>query len=262
MSGSVTPLTERADRVAAAIKLQRPAERRRAARFLAEGPNLVEAALRRGLVSEVFVTEDAAQRFGSLLADTPTYVVTDKAAKALSDTVTPVGLIAVCATPQISLERVLAAGPKLVAVAVETSDPGNAGTLIRLADAMGADALVLAGNSVDPYNPKCLRSSAGSIFSVPVVQAADTVALISDLGDAELVVMATTLEGEASLDTTKLDVPTAWLFGSEAHGLPADIAAAADVRVQIPMKGSAESLNVAAAAAICLYKSSRAQLSP
>ncbi|MCV7430294.1 RNA methyltransferase [Mycolicibacterium bacteremicum] len=254
------PLTERADRVAAAIKLQRPAERRRAARFLAEGPNLVESALRRGLVSEVFVTADAEQRFRSLLGDTPTYLVTDKAAKALSDTVTPVGLVAVCRIPEVTLAEVLQQ-PRLVAVAVETSDPGNAGTLIRLADAMGADALILAGNSVDPYNAKCLRSSAGSIFSVPVLSAPDTGEMITQLVHAELVVMATTLDGERSLADLDLAVPTAWLFGSEAHGLPAEVAAAADVRVTIPMAGGAESLNVAAAAAICLYQSSRAHSS-
>ncbi len=213
--------------------------------------------MRRGVVSEVFVTEDALTRFDSLIAGAPVHVVTDKAAKALSDTVTPVGLIAVCDIPEVELADVLD-GPKLVAVAVETSDPGNAGTLIRLADAMGADALILAGDSVDPYNPKCLRSSAGSIFSVPVVSVGDTRALIADLVSAGLVVMATTLDGEASLATIDLNVPTAWLFGSEAHGLPAEIAAAADVRVQIPMTGTAESLNVAAAAAICLYQSAQA----
>lgn len=170
---------------------------------------------------------------------------------------TPVGLVAVCRTPSVTLDEVLAS-PRLVAVGVDTSDPGNAGTLIRLADAMGADAFILAGNSVDPYNAKCLRSSAGSIFSVPVIEAPDTLALISRLADAELVVMASTLDGEKTLDSMNLDVPTAWLFGSEAHGLSAEVAAAADVRVTIPMAGGAESLNVAAAAAICLYQSAAA----
>jgi RNA methyltransferase, TrmH family len=185
------------------------------------------------------------------------YEITERASKALSDTVTPVGLVAVCRIPEVSLADVLES-PKLVAVAVETSDPGNAGTLIRLADAMGADAFILAGDGVDPYNAKCLRASAGSIFSVPVVSAPDAVTLISELVFAELVVMATTLDGELSLDDVDLDVPTAWLFGSEAHGLPADVAEAADARVRIPMGGGAESLNVAAAAAICLYESARA----
>jgi len=218
--------------------------------------------LRRGLVEELFVTAEAAARFGTLIDGAPVYSVTDKAAKALSDTVTPVGLIAVCRQPQIALSDVLDRAPQLVAVAVETADPGNAGTLIRIADAMGADAMILAGNSVDPYNPKCLRSSAGSIFSIPVFEVPDTTALIADLVYAELVVMASTLDGEKSLDELDLDVPTAWLFGSEAHGLSPEVAAAADVRVTIPMAGGAESLNVAAAAAICLYQSARARRQP
>ncbi|MGY1990776.1 TrmH family RNA methyltransferase [Mycolicibacterium fortuitum] len=244
--------------MAAAIKLQRHIGRRRAARFLAEGPNLVEAALRRGLVSEVFATEAALDRFASLLTDAPVQVVTERAAKALSDTVTPVGLVAVCRMPEVSLDEVLAGAPRLVAVAVETSEPGNAGTLIRLADAMGADAMILAGNSVDPFNGKCLRSSAGSIFGLPVVQAPDVDALMAALRAAGLQVLATTLDGETSLPDVDLTAPTAWLFGSEAHGLSPEIAAAADARVTIPMRGSAESLNVAAAAAICLYASAHA----
>lgn len=213
--------------------------------------------MRRGLVDEVFVTEAAAERFGDLLVDAPVQPVTERAAKALSDTVTPVGLVAVCRMPEASLADVLSA-PRLVAVAVDTADPGNAGTLIRLADAMGADALVLAGEGVDPYNAKCLRASAGSIFGVPVLEMADTAALVDALKAAGLRVLATTLDGETSLDDADLSVPTGWLFGPEAHGLSDDVAALADARVRIPMVGSAESLNVAAAAAICLYQSSRA----
>lgn len=214
--------------------------------------------MRRGLVSEVFATEAALDRFGSLLDGAPVQLVTDRAAKVLSDTVTPVGLVAVCRLPETSLDDVLASAPRLVAVAVETSEPGNAGTLIRLADAMGADAVILAGNSVDPYNGKCLRSSAGSIFALPVVQAPDTYELLAGLRSAGLQVLATTLDGETPLPTADLTKPTAWLFGSEAHGLAADVAAAADARVRIPMRGSAESLNVAAAASICLYESAQA----
>lgn len=247
----------------AAAKLHRHVGRRRAARFLAEGPNLVEAALRRGLVSEVFATEEALDRFGALLADAPVHVVTERAAKALSETVTPVGLVAVCTTPQTSLTDVLAASPRLIAVAVEMSEPGNAGTLIRIADAMGADAVVFAGHSVDPYNGKCLRASTGSIFALPVVTEDDAAAAVSRLADAGLAVLATTVDGETPLDSPDLESdlagPTAWLFGPEAHGLPARLAASATRRVRIPMPGSAESLNVAAAAAICLYQSARAQ---
>jgi len=253
-------LTERSATVAAAVKLHRHVGRRRAKRFLAEGPNLVGAAAARGLVREVFVTESAAERHASLLDSRqwPVHLVTDRAAKALSDTVTPVGLVAVCEMPATHLEDVLAGSPRLLAVAVEIGEPGNAGTLIRIADAMGAAAVVLAGHSVDPYNGKCLRASAGSIFTVPVVVASEVDEAVIALRAAGLQLLATTVDGETPLDQANLSAPTAWLFGPEAHGLPADIAAAADHRVHIPMAGGAESLNVAAAAAICLYQSARA----
>ena len=244
--------------MAAAIKLHRHVGRRRAARFLAEGPNLVEAAMRRNLVIEVFVTEAALSRFGPILADVPVHVVTDRAAKALSDTVTPVGLVAVCDVPSTSLADVLADQPRLVAVAADISEPGNAGTLIRIADAMGADAVVVAGNSVDPFNGKCLRASAGSIFAVPVVSEADAGGAVSALRSAGLQVLATTVDGEVSLDDADLSAPIAWLFGPESRGLSAELAALAARRVRIPMSGGAESLNVAAAAAICLYQSAKA----
>ncbi|MEZ0052938.1 TrmH family RNA methyltransferase [Mycobacterium sp. MAA66] len=245
--------------MSAAAKLQRHVGRKRAGRFLAEGPNLVEAALRRGLVSEVFATSSAAERFSELLVDAPVTLITERAAKALSDTVTPVGLVAVCTLPEVSLDSVLAAGPRLLAVAVGMSEPGNAGTLIRTADAMGADAVVFTGDSVDPYNGKCLRSSAGSVFSLPVVVDSDAAAVVSAIRDSGVEVLATALDASVDVRGADLSARTAWLFGPEAHGLPTDVAALASQRVNIPMRGSAESLNVAAAAAICLYESSRAQ---
>jgi RNA methyltransferase, TrmH family len=230
-----------------------------------EGPNLIQAALRRGSVVDIYVTESAAQRFGDLLArlDAPVHPITDRAAKALSDTVTPVGLVGVCELTQPSLTAVLAGQPELLAVAVGISEPGNAGTLIRIADAMGADAVVLAGHAVDPYNGKCLRASAGSIFTIPVLAAPDPSAALDALTAAGMQVLATTVDGEVNLDEAVplLTAPTAWLFGPEAHGLPADVAARATRRVRIPMRGGAESLNVAAAAAICLYQSARAHRS-
>lgn len=251
-------LTERSARVVAAVKLHRHIARRRAKRFLAEGPNLVEAASARGLVRDVFVTESAARRYAALLSaqGAPVHLVTERAARALSDTVTPTGLVAVCEPPEVDLKDVLAGAPRLIAVAVEISEPGNAGTLIRVADAMGASAVILGGHSVDPFNGKCLRASAGSIFSIPVVVAPDVG--VAALHAAGLQVLAATPTGEVSLDDADLAAPTAWLFGAESQGLPVDIAGAADHRVRIPMRGGAESLNVAAAAAICLYQSARA----
>lgn len=255
-------LTERSARVAAAVKLHRHVVRRRASQFLAEGQNLVEAASARGLIREVFVTELAAQRHAALLAaqQCPVHVVTDRAAKALSDTVTPAGLVAVCDMPATGLQQALAGSPRLVAVAVEIGEPGNAGTLIRLADAMGAAAVILAGHSVDPYNGKCLRASAGSIFSVPVVAVPDVDAVLDAVRAAGLQALATTVDGGTRLDEADelLSRPTAWLFGPESRGLPEEITDQADHRVRIPMSGGAESLNVAAAAAICLYQSAQA----
>ena len=182
----MTPLSERSSRVVDAVKLQRRTERTTAGRFLAEGPNLVEAAARCGLVEAVFATEDAAVRYRPLLAGLPVHPVTDRAMKALSETVTPAGLVAVCRLPGSRLDDVLAEHPALIVVAVDVSDPGNAGTLIRLADAMGAAAVVFAGDAVDPYNGKCVRASAGSIFTVPVCSEPDTAALIGRLRDCLL----------------------------------------------------------------------------
>ena len=255
-------LTERSATVAAAVKLHRHVGRVRAQRFLAEGPNLVVAASASGLVRDIFVTEAAAARHEPLLSEqkAPIHLVTERAAKVLSDTVTPAGLVAVCDMPETLLPDVLADSPRLVAVAVEIGEPGNAGTLIRIADAMGAAAVILAGHSVDPYNGKCLRASEGSIFSVPVVVEDDANAAVAALRAAGLQILASTLDGERALDESEglLDRPTAWLFGPESHGLSAEIADQADQRVRIPMSGGAESLNVAAAAAICLYQSARA----
>jgi RNA methyltransferase, TrmH family len=245
--------------VVAATKLLRHVGRSRAGQFLAEGPNLVESAIAGGRVTEVFATEEAAARYAGILGDAPLHLVTERAAKALSDTVTPVGLVAVCRLPDAALDDVLAAAPQLLAVAVGISEPGNAGTLIRIADAMGAAAVVLAGHSVDPYNGKCLRASAGSVFHLPVIVDSDAVVAVSALRSAGMRVLATTLDNAIDLADADLTAPTAWLFGPEAQGLPAEVAALADERVRIEMPGAAESLNVAAAAAICLYQSTRAQ---
>jgi TrmH family RNA methyltransferase len=242
-----------------AVKLHRPAARRRAGLFLAEGPNLVEAALRSGAVERVFATEAATERFAGLLVDAPVRLVTERAAKALSDTVTPVGLVAECRSIAAQWSRVAADSPRFVVVAVDVSEPGNAGTLIRVADAMGADAVVLADNSVDPFNGKSLRASAGSVFNVPVVPAGDAAVVAENFTARGGAVLATTLDGELSLDDADpvLAGPCAWIFGNEAHGLDSATAALATHRINIPMRGGAESLNLASAASICLYATAR-----
>ncbi|MCM0679025.1 RNA methyltransferase, partial [Micromonospora phytophila] len=157
----------------------------------------------------------------------------------------------------------LAGAPRLMAVLAEILDPGNAGTVLRTADAAGAGAVVFAGDAVDPYNGKCVRASAGSLFHVDVVRAPDPLDVVAALRAAGLTVLATTGYGDSDLDdladSGRLAAPTAWLFGSEAHGLPEQLTEAADARVRVPLHGRAESLNLAAAAAVCLYASARAQ---
>ncbi|WP_254549013.1 TrmH family RNA methyltransferase [Catellatospora tritici] len=254
--------TQRTPRVVSAVKLLRRRDRDKAGRFLAEGPQAVREALAAGAVRELFVTESGRTRHRDLLRGEPFSVVTDEAMDALADTVVPQGVVAVCDLLDVALDAALAKRPKLVAVAVEIRDPGNAGTVLRTADAAGADAVVFAGDAVDPYNPKCVRSSAGSLFHLDVVRAPDAAATLAALRGAGLRTLATSGYGAADLDDLiddgSLAAPTAWLFGSEAHGLPDDLRDAADAAVRVPIHGRAESLNLAAAAAICLYASARA----
>ena len=198
------------------------------------------------------------------MADVRITLVSDRVAASLSDTVTPQGVVAVVREAAVTLDEVLGRGPRLLAVLVDASDPGNAGTVIRTADAAGADAVVLVGDSVDPHNPKSVRASAGSLFHLPVLRLPDPIAVIAALRRAGLAVIATTVDAAVEeLDSAtvqrRLVEPVAWLFGNEAHGLRDDIAAVADVRIRIPIYGAAESLNLAAAAAVCLYATARVQ---
>ncbi len=248
-------------RLVAARRLTRRAARREAGRFLAEGAQAVREALAADAVLECFATASAMQRHPGLTADASE--ISEKDAAALSETVTPQGLVAVCRLTPAPLETALT-GARLVAALIEPNDPGNLGTVLRTADAAGADAVMVCGG-VDPYNGKAVRASAGSLFHVPLVET-DAVALIAAARTAGCAVLATTggsLDGvehlDALADAGLLGAPTVWLFGSEAHGLPGDVLAAADRRVRVPIYGRAESLNLAAAAAVCLYASARAQ---
>ncbi len=258
------PLTERSARIVAARKLTRRAGRDAAGLFLAEGRQAVAEALADPAgVREVFVTEAAAGAHADLLSTTsvPVRPVTEKAAAGLSETVTPQGLVAVCALRDVPADAVVARPPQLSVALAELADPGNAGTVLRTADACGAGAVVFGSGSADPYGGKAVRSSAGSLFHVDVVRGAPLEQLLPALRDAGVTVLAADGRGEAALDelTTELAGPVLWLFGNEARGVPAGLAALADARVRIPMRGRAESLNLAAAAAMCLYATQLAQ---
>jgi TrmH family RNA methyltransferase len=255
--------------VLAARRLAKRTFRERERRFLVEGPQAVrEAVAEPGIVDEIFVTADAAPRHSELVraaqtAGAAVYLASGEVIRSLADTVTPQGIVAICRYVDVSLATVLAADPRLVAVLAKVRDPGNAGTIIRAADAAGADAIVFTDGSVDPYNPKCVRATAGSMFHLPVVAGITAAEATSALRDAGLRVVAADGHGSQDLDAAhdagELATPTAWVFGNEAWGLPPDTLALADAVVRIPIYGRAESLNLAAAAAICLYASAGSQ---
>ncbi|WP_415856924.1 TrmH family RNA methyltransferase, partial [Sinomonas sp. G460-2] len=219
-------------------------------------------------------------------------IATDDVLAAMADTVSPQGILAVCRQLDVTLAEVLSRGPRLVAVLCRVQDPGNAGTILRAADSAGADAVVFTEGSVDPYNPKTVRSTAGSLFHVPFVIGADPAELAHQLRGAGVGVLAADGYGPVDLDALQdesaarrlgggaqgetapegrssgegeaapsyvLEAPTAWLFGNEAQGLSDAELALADARVAVPLYGEAESLNVGTAATVCLYASARAQ---
>lgn len=210
-----------------------------------------------GCVVEVFATTDASvpDLAGT---DVEVTLVDDRAMAALSDSVTPAGVVAVCRFLDVPLDQALA-GARLVAVCADVRDPGNAGNVVRTADAAGADAVVLAGEAVDLHNPKTIRASVGSAFHLPVAVVPDATAAVATVREAGLTVLAADGAGETDLFDAGdvLAGPTAWLFGNEAWGLTPELAELADHRVRIPIAGRAESLNLATAAALCLFESAR-----
>ena len=245
-------------RVASAVRLKKRAFRERDRRFLVEGAQAVREALGVGVALEVLfhtvpghpLVEEATR------TGVPTLHVSDEVMDRLTSTVTPQGLVAVVpfvdvALPDVDVER------GCLAILHAVRDPGNAGTVLRSADAAGADGVVVAGPSVDVYNPKTVRASAGSVFHLPVVRGAPTEAAVGRARELGAEVLAMDGRGEHDLFELDLTRPTAFLFGNEAWGLPAEVAALADATVRVPIAGRAESLNLAAAATVCLFEWSR-----
>jgi RNA methyltransferase, TrmH family len=262
----------RSPRVKAVRQLAKRALRLRARSFLAEGPQAVSEALACGdVVTQVFLTAAARARYADLADQASRQgaevrAVSGEVMADLAQTITPQGILAVCRFVDVPLSKLAAAKPKLAVILANVRDPGNAGTVLRTADAAGAQGVIFPDASVDPYNSKCVRATAGSIFHLAVVaggQVADAVACLRETG---LRILAADGRSRQSLDEISsrgmLSEPTAWLFGNEAWGLPADIAALADQTVAVPIYGRAESLNLAAAAAVCLYASARDQRAP
>ena len=260
------PTSARISRVAGLSRRNARAKHRR---FLVEGPQGVREAVRHapGRVLDVYLTEAALERHSEIwdeavAAGLYVHVTTQQVMDAMSPDAQ--GLLAVVATEEATGSEALAAaleGARLVAVLTQAQDPGNAGTIIRAADAAGADAVVLVRGSVDPTAPKVVRSTAGSLFHLPVVTGVALDDAVTALHSAELTVLAADGRGDLDLFEAEslLEAPSAWLLGNEAHGLPSEALSRADAVVSIPIYGKAESLNVGAAAAVCLYASARAQ---
>ena len=257
----------RSPRVRAVAKLSKRSARHETGLFLLEGPQSVREALtyRPDALVELYATPAAldrhtdirdAARTAGLDPDLASEAVLD----AMADTVTPQGIIAVARQTPSTVAEVFAALPRLVAICEQVRDPGNLGTIIRAADAAGADAVVLTGKSVDPYNPKVVRSTTGSLFHLPIAVGVELSEAVERAHAAG--VRVADVDGTdflASRDV--LAEPTAWLFGNEARGLEEDALSHADLSLRLPIYGKAESLNLATAASVCLYETAFAQRS-
>ena len=257
----------KANKVRGVAKLTKKDARSSTGLFLLEGPQgLKEALARPKLIVELYATEEAVDRYAELFdraraARIEVQLVTEPVLKALTDTTTPQGVVAVCEQLDVSLDDIIAAKPKLIALLANIRDPGNAGTVLRAADASGADAVLFSANSVDVYNPKVVRSTTGSVFHLPFAVDVDIEEAITKLKAAGLQVFAANGGGDTipSLGDETLAKPTVWVFGNEAWGFEPETLELVDREVAVPIYGAAESLNLATAASICLYASAFAQ---
>ena len=257
----------KANKVRGVAKLTKKDARSSTGLFLLEGPQgLKEALDRPKLIVELYATEDALERYSDLFeraqnARIELQLVSEPVLKALTDTTTPQGVVAVCEQIDVTLQDIIDAKPQLVALLANIRDPGNAGTVLRAADAAGADAVIFSSNSVDVYNPKVVRSTTGSLFHLPFAVDVEIEQAISALKAAGLQVFAANGGGDTipSLGDETLAKPTVWVFGNEAWGFEPETLELVDREVAVPIYGAAESLNLATAASICLYASAFAQ---
>jgi len=268
-SQSQGPTSPRSARVVAVSALSKRQARRESGTFLVEGPQAVREALAwghvRGEIVSLYATAEACARLDFLdKATISIMIVEDEIIKAMADTVTPQGVIAVCKLPTDDLQTIWnSENPKLIAILANVRDPGNVGTVIRSADAAGADGVIISAESVDPWSPKAVRSSAGSLWHLPVIAEAELVSVVAEISARGFQIFAADAGGSVELEELesagKLEAPTAWLFGNEAWGLPPEVRSLADVVVSLPIFGNAESLNLSMAATLALYSSARAQ---
>lgn len=251
-------LGRHAPRLTALRALNTVKGRREQKRFVFEGPTLLDEAVRAGVsVEALYVTQRAYEEFAPVraLADagTPVYTVDERTAAALSSVETPSGILAVAPIRQPSLRQVLARAG-LIVVLAGINDPGNAGTLLRSAEAFGAAGVLFGVSGVDPYHPKVVRAAMGSLFRLPVA-VSDAAALPAEAASEGIVVVGLA-PGGMRLETLQWPPRCALVVGNERRGLGAWAGACAQL-VEVPMIGPVESLNAAVAGSIALYESAR-----
>jgi RNA methyltransferase, TrmH family len=250
-------------RVARAVRLKKRAMREKDRRFLVEGAQGVAEAIRSGArVEEVFTGPEPGPRVDAVIeaaerSGIPVRPVSPEVMAHLTSTVTPQGVVAVSEFVDVPLGQIADSDEGLVPVLVEVRDPGNAGTILRSADASGATVVVFTTSSVDVYNQKTVRATAGSLFHVPVAREVNVEDAVPTLRDRGFAVVAADAAGETSVYEADLSRPTAILFGNEARGLHESVLELTDDTIRVPISGRAESLNLAAAATLVLFEGAR-----
>jgi TrmH family RNA methyltransferase len=254
----------RAQKVARARRLLKRGFRESDGLFLAEGPQACREAAVAGKVKELFLTQEAFDRYPEIVAgiaesEAEIIICTEAVIEQFSSTVSPQGMTAVVRMWDQDPSKIFTSTAKLVVALTAVRDPGNAGSVIRVADAAGAHGVVMSSDSVDLFNPKVVRSSVGSIFHLPIAVGQELAETISAAKSAGMQVLAADANGVSLYGGVDLAKPTLWVFGNEAWGIPAEVLELVDAVVSIPIYGQAESLNLATASAVCLYASAQAQ---
>jgi len=237
--------------------------RYREGKFLVEGRQCVVEALSGRHQPECLICSDRGVEVMSAYADVinergiPCYSAAEEVMATLSATVTPQGIIAVMPLLHEDIQSMIEGSPATILIANRVRDPGNLGNMVRIADASGAGGIVVCAESADPYNAKTVRSTAGSLFHLPLTIGQDLAEATRNLRDAGYAVLAADAHSGTDLWDTEWPGRLALVMGNEAWGMPREEEAVVDGLVRIPLLGHAESLNVSAAAAVLLYEAAR-----
>ncbi|HEX7405747.1 MAG TPA: RNA methyltransferase [Candidatus Nanopelagicaceae bacterium] len=244
-------------RVKALIGSRGKKERRESGLFVAEGMQFLREAAKIGSspkIETLYLTTTARLKIaaeGLPINHLNTVDVSDSVMSAMGETVTPQGIIGLCELPELALSEIhIGSGRKYIYLH-EIQDPGNAGTILRTADATGFSGVITSANSVDLFSPKVVRASAGSLWHLPVAERVDFVDLLSAWPNDSI--FALEVEAQKSLLDIEFADPSLWIFGNEARGLPQWNDQPRVSSISIPMPGNAESLNLAAAASIVMF---------